>query len=177
MSRSGLAATPGGVGGAWWSKGQHHLSYLAPSPQDDRADALISCLLVRRPLRRRVATPSGRPAGAGTLSRGPHATRRPGSRTPGRRGRESLWWAKVVSNHRPPACKAGALPLSYSPDCLACTIANCPSTKEFPSSRPPRSGTPDGRAKSLTDATLTVFTVPSSAAGPAAWPGASRPGA
>jgi hypothetical protein len=25
------------------------------------------------------------------------------------------WWAKVVSNHRPPACKAGALPLSYSP--------------------------------------------------------------
>ncbi len=26
------------------------------------------------------------------------------------------WWAKVVSNHRPPACKAGALPLSYSPE-------------------------------------------------------------
>ena len=25
------------------------------------------------------------------------------------------WWAKEVSNLRPPACKAGALPLSYSP--------------------------------------------------------------
>ena len=26
------------------------------------------------------------------------------------------WWAKEVSNLRPPACKAGALPLSYSPE-------------------------------------------------------------
>ena len=26
-----------------------------------------------------------------------------------------LWWAKEVSTLRPPACKAGALPLSYSP--------------------------------------------------------------
>ncbi len=25
------------------------------------------------------------------------------------------WWAKQVLNLRPPACKAGALPLSYSP--------------------------------------------------------------
>ena len=36
------------------------------------------------------------------------------------------WWAKVVSNHRPPACKAGALPLSYSPDAGAasfCAVA------------------------------------------------------
>jgi hypothetical protein len=24
-------------------------------------------------------------------------------------------WAQEVSNHRPPACKAGALPLSYAP--------------------------------------------------------------
>src|SRR5215471_8014350 len=25
------------------------------------------------------------------------------------------WWAQVVSNHRPLACKASALPLSYAP--------------------------------------------------------------
>ena len=31
-----------------------------------------------------------------------------------------IWWAKVVSNHRPPACKAGALPLSYSPETPLC---------------------------------------------------------
>ena len=28
---------------------------------------------------------------------------------------ERLWWARLVSNQRPPACKAGALPLSYAP--------------------------------------------------------------
>lgn len=87
------------------------------------------------------------------------------------------WWAKVVSNHRPPACKAGALPLSYSPDCLACTIANCLCTKELPSFHPPRSGTADGRVKSLTDATLTVFTALLSTAGPSAYPGATCPAA
>ena len=29
--------------------------------------------------------------------------------------REALWWAKQGSNLRPAACKAEALPLSYSP--------------------------------------------------------------
>ena len=32
------------------------------------------------------------------------------------RVRADSWWAKEVSNLRPPACKAGALPLSYSPE-------------------------------------------------------------
>ncbi len=43
----------------------------------------------------------------------------PGDPIPGSRQshmRQQLsWWAKEVSNLRPPACKAGALPLSYSP--------------------------------------------------------------
>ena len=40
----------------------------------------------------------------------------PGLVPPGSRVFDYLpWWAKVVLNHRPPACKAGALPLSYSP--------------------------------------------------------------
>ena len=38
------------------------------------------------------------------------------------------WWAKVVSNHRPPACKAGALPLSYSPDII--TLADLPGGRQ-----------------------------------------------
>src|SRR5262249_29291647 len=29
--------------------------------------------------------------------------------------RRGFWWARLVSNQRPPACKAGALPLSYAP--------------------------------------------------------------
>jgi hypothetical protein len=28
----------------------------------------------------------------------------------------SFWWAQVGSNHRPLACKASALPLSYAPE-------------------------------------------------------------
>ncbi len=28
---------------------------------------------------------------------------------------QSLWWARLVSNQRPPACEADALPLSYAP--------------------------------------------------------------
>ena len=31
-------------------------------------------------------------------------------------GQRSSWWARLGSNQRPPACKAGALPLSYAPD-------------------------------------------------------------
>src|SRR5690348_1697598 len=27
----------------------------------------------------------------------------------------NAWWARLGSNQRPPACKAGALPLSYAP--------------------------------------------------------------
>ena len=36
-SRAGLAVTPGGVGGPWWSRGQHNVSYVATQdcvPQD-----------------------------------------------------------------------------------------------------------------------------------------------
>ncbi len=38
------------------------------------------------------------------------------------------WWAKTVSNRRPPACKAGALPLSYSP--LGVSIASLPARSQ-----------------------------------------------
>ena len=27
-----------------------------------------------------------------------------------------VWWARMESNHRPPACEADALPLSHAPD-------------------------------------------------------------
>jgi hypothetical protein len=38
-SRAGLAVTPGGVGGAWWSRGQHNMSYLATSRRPLAGDA------------------------------------------------------------------------------------------------------------------------------------------
>ena len=46
-----------------------------------------------------------------------HSQRRPNENFRGG-GDEGVrkWWARVESNHRPPACEADALPLSHAPD-------------------------------------------------------------
>ena len=46
----------------------------------------------------------------------------------------SGWWARLVSNQRPPACKAGALPLSYAPEAPAPKDARSRSQARVPPS-------------------------------------------
>ena len=66
--------------------------------------------------------------------------------------RSRNWWAKVVSNHRPPACKAGALPLSYSPLSLLSTTPKCPSAIQLRPQPPHADLTIKTWAKCRTDA-------------------------
>src|SRR5574337_1909760 len=63
-------------------------------------------------MQNRVAGPTGlEPATSGVTGRRSNRL----NYDPERAMVSHCWWAKEVSNLRPPACKAGALPLSYSP--------------------------------------------------------------
>ena len=56
---------------------------------------------------------------------------------PGLEGRRSLptWWRRTGLNRRPPACKAGALPLSYAPGSMVGQGGLEPPTSRLSSAR------------------------------------------